>query len=659
MSPYETSPNPFDTSDGGVATEEYPNELGAKEDFSSAAFQEAVEDGIGADNSKEKEKDEIVDMKKERDLILNQNSERLSSADRIQYEENQSRGFEHVATIDNQIKILEDSLPLLKAQKDYSKEDLDVYQTQKHDLEVKIAMRDRVNQFETKLWGNSPAEYMMGRQDLLSDIVSVESPNDISSFFKKWGALPGASTVDAPVVNEIAVSYFIKHIDDYTEHDAQAHAEKLIPHKRLREKILTFKAPAVQSVEESAALEIDYEETDQLERMRQASPDVWDEKRDIPASRKRIPNLQQVSQNAIETSFPARNESNARQTFSVEETEMRLKEQEEALIQAKEVIGSKLFEYAPFLMKFTKKGREGLAILKKAGLDAGSRGSTIATVEMARALKLKSIREREAVKNPEIPRFAHDLDARKQSVEQANDQDMQFPVIPASGERIRDNEDLSNKVTKRKHVKNIQKVLVPDGDFTPRQENQIDESDLDDEVVSSEINKFNVAKLIRRRKKKNQPDPIDPKIEIKSAGDSRKDWNPDADTDEYEIPNLTAEEREKIQHMRSQAAPILDAVRGTSEEFDPMATTAEMSIADLSPENKATVKAAREKKLPKKQREAKIRDRKALTRSKNKKATRKATTEKMREVTGDTALTDEQARVEVRAGGRRKKQINN
>jgi len=690
MSPYESSKNPFDTSEGGLAVEEYIDEIDEKnKDF----FPEAIPKAILTDDSEEKE--EIVDMKKEHDALLRLHEQKLSDLDRIQYEENQSAGFHHVIKLDNEINTLKESLPLLKARKDYSKEDLDVYQTEKHDLETKVEMRDRVNQFETMLWGNSPQEYVIGRQNLLNDIASIENTDDISSFFEKWGALPGASTVSAPASNEIAVSYFIKHIDEYSDDDAYAHAEKLIPHKRLREKILAFRSPHVESEVDSEQIaekiapdeagfsEIVYENTDPLSKIREASPDVWDEKRDIPSPRQRIPeevdplaaireaspdvwdekrdipSLRQKSASAeqtphtgIETPSISAVESQARWMRTVEDEEMQLKEQEDALIQAKEVISSKLFEYAPFLMRFTKKGREGIAILKKAGLDIGTRGSTVATVEMARAFKLKSLRERESVKNPETPRFAHDLDARKQSVTKAKELDMQIPITSAWGERAQDIEELSQKITKRKHAKNIKKVLAPDAEATSnnvKRNTEIENSDDEmdslrvEDIVSSLADLKRKEEIVQAKKEAAETQRI-------------KDYNDNlSNTAKFEIPTLTEVEKEKVQKMRAQIEPILDVVRGSSEEFDDMGTTAEMSIADLSPENRSTVETARERKLPKKQREIKTQNRKALTRFKNKKATRKATTQKMREVTGNVNLTDEQARVEVRAGSRRKK----
>ena len=652
MSSYESSKNPFDTSEGGLAVEEYTDEIGEIDEIDEK-IKDFSPEAISTDNH-EKEKEEIVDMKKEHDVLMRHHEQKLSTAERLQYEENQRVGFQHVFKLDNQIKALEESLPLLEARKEYSGEDLDIFQTEKHDLEVKLAMRDKVNQFETKLWGNSPAEYMTGRQELLSDIASVEKPDDISNMFKKWGALPGANTLDAPVVNETAVSYFIKHINDYSDHDAHAHAEKLLPHKRLREKILAFKSIPKQALEVTVVSESMHnapEEADPLAKIREASPDVWDEKRDIPSPRQRIPGLPQTIQTVVEIPPVSVFESQRKPLITVEELELQLKEQEEALLQAKEVIGSKLFEYAPFLMKFTKKGREGLAILKKAGIDIGTRGATVASIEMARSFKLKSLRDREAMKNEETPRFAHDLVARKQSVEKAEQSDMQIPITSAMGERIRDIKDQREMITKRKHVKNIQKVLTPNMDFTSSNSRRSASiKKLDGEEIKSEINRFNAANQIRRRASEKQRVLGNPNKETRSDLMNENGWRPD--TDEHEIPILT--KSEKVKKSQLETGPIFDVVRGSSEEYDDMSTTAEMSIADLSPENRSTVEIAREQKLPKKLKEIKIRDRKAMARFNNKKARRKETTENMREVTQNNNLTHEQARVEVRARNRKK-----
>jgi hypothetical protein len=153
---------------------------------------------------------------------------------------------------------------------------------------------------------------------------------------------------------------------------------------------------------------------------------------------------------------------------------------------------------------------------------------------MARALKLKSLRDREAIQNPETPRFAHDLDARKESVAKAIESDMQIPITSALKERARDIKDLEQKITTRKHIKNIQKVLAPDIDFTESNpKRKIITEKPDSRIIRPEVNRFTAPAMMRRKRRGVIIEPSKEALEaqrIKEYNDSLED------TAEYEIP---------------------------------------------------------------------------------------------------------------------------
>ena len=70
-----------------------------------------------------------------------------------------------------------------------------------------------------------------------------------------------------------------------------------------------------------------------------------------------------------------------------------LEHQEKSLEKAENILKSVSFKFSPFLMKLTSEGRKKLQILKDAGLNFNSSGAVFPTIEIARALKLKGVKE--------------------------------------------------------------------------------------------------------------------------------------------------------------------------------------------------------------------------------------------------------------------------
>ena len=146
------------------------------------------------------------------------------------------------------------------------------------------------------------------------------------------------------------------------------------------------------------------------------------------------------------------------------EQELKSLHQEEVdLTNAKPILQSKLFRFAPFLMNLTKSGREKLSVIKRLGLDTKAVGSGNKNIELARAFRLKAVREKEASMQGQVEqRFADNLDRREWSKDREF-YDRLHPFTQSSAESIRDKQRLERGDTRLKNVSSMRRSLEAQG----------------------------------------------------------------------------------------------------------------------------------------------------------------------------------------------------
>ncbi len=389
------------------------------------------------------------------------------------FERNREQAFSHAFAFDEDIRNLEAEVAAYEDGMDKDPEMKKRYEEQVHFLERQREKQQAVAMYERKLWGSSPEEHLEGKGKLLEDIALIKDPVDVLALFDRWGALPGANTVDRPVINRDSVASFLSKIQEQSDVPQALieRAQKLFPNKRLREKVLQFTKQRDHEVEARISEpEVPF---------RELSPDVWDEEDEetpLPSQEEveRAKKIRAWEENQIisetaekpvdsYTEVPVKTERLVAKVIDTEKEIRELKDREQSLLEAQSIIESPLFKYTPFLMRFTKKGREDLAKVKNAGFTLSTTGASPETLEMARALKLKSIRERLAQLNGSTQAFAHNLSSREKSVKKAVEQDYSNPLPDVRGERDRDTAMLSRaEGTKRENVRRVAKIIAPE-----------------------------------------------------------------------------------------------------------------------------------------------------------------------------------------------------
>lgn len=440
------------------------------------------------------------------------------------FERNREQAFSHAFVFDEDIRNLEAEVAAYEDGMDKDPEKKKRYEEQVHFLERQREKQQAVARYERMLWGATPEEHLEGKSKLLEDIALIKDPVDVLALFDRWGALPGANTVDRPVINRDAIASFITKIQEGNDvPDLDARAQKLFPNKRLREKVLQFvkRDPEVEARIAEAEVPFRYapdvydEEGESEEDGVILEPTVpyeagvsgvWDgedEGAPLPSDVEidRVKNIQAWEKSqAIEQESPQ--EINT-ETVDAEKEIRELKGREQALLEAQTIIDSPMFKYAPFLMRFTKSGRENLAKVRSAGFTLSTAGASPETLEMARALKLKSIRERLAQLSGGTQAFAHDLPKREQSVRDASEIDYRR-TNETHRERAVDTANLKSGDTRRENVKRIKRVMSSIGGDEQEEPSKKVHFEKDDGVTlgtdhTFKVDRFN-APIARRRR---------------------------------------------------------------------------------------------------------------------------------------------------------------
>ena len=366
------------------------------------------------------------------------------------------------------------------AVKEVEDTDENEYNKRLEQLRKRETLLANVTKFETKLWGNNPKEHISSVKELHTEIRNVKNPDDVLSFFDRWGALPGANRVDRPIADKEKVKEFFDAASNLEPEEYHEAVKQMFANIELQKAVQKFvpilpreSAPEVadvDSIEGIKEVQNDKEKKprvwnraikeEALERANRLSEDGYQEK--MRSSREAIAQAEQKRNEPEVLRYEAEVHAAEQGLYTVrseiEEAVRNIAEQENALIEAKDIISSKTFRYAPFLMKFTKKGREQLALLKTAGLDKRVVGASGGNLELARALRLKAVKEKYAVMQNEVDRaFADNLERRKLSEEKER---ATAQIMP--DDRTEYNEDQKNlkqKNTRKKSEKNFKTGL--------------------------------------------------------------------------------------------------------------------------------------------------------------------------------------------------------
>lgn len=335
------------------------------------------------------------------------------------YEMGKERVFNYIEPLRKKVKKLTQSVKEVENTDEYE------YTKRLADLRLAESSLNGIEKFEHKLWGDSVDAYLESRRTMGADVKSIRTRADIEHFFEEWGALPAASDLERPFVHKDVVLDFVDTVSDLSEEEANKRAEELFSNPTVRETMLSFRMPEEGIYERGMAVTDGSLEEDETEYVFQ---DKENAERNLEPEE--IPSTPEVS------------------------TYDRLVEEENKLIEAKHVIASKAFRFAPFLMKFTKKGKEQLKLLQEVGLDKKKIGRSGGNLEIARALRLKAIREKLSHMDEQSKMaFSHSDQLRENIVKR-----------PKSGrtiEQIKEDaildHEIKTKDTRRRNVSNIKK----------------------------------------------------------------------------------------------------------------------------------------------------------------------------------------------------------
>lgn len=381
--------------------------------------------------------------------VENKEQEGGDQAMRLSYEELRAGAFSRIAPLERAIRSLEHAIALENDELTYLHQKEAIVRTSNPvqyeqtkieilDHEEKIreneyllnkrkATYESVSKFENALWGDTPQDLFRNSEVLWADINNCESRKDLLSLFDTWGALPGVDYTQKPVTNKEEVERFLSTMDGKSKEELTEEASRLFENVHLRNLVLELpeREMEAQNAEKQA-------ESSRIEEIKARL------RKGAHFSREAVPQ-------------------------HVEKELDSLHREEQDLTEAKPILQSKMFRFAPFLMNLTQSGREKLSLLKRVGLDKKSVGASNKNLEFARVFRLKAVREKEASMQGAVgQRFADDLKRRRWS-EDREFYDSTHPYTAQSAESIRDKQDLERGDTRRKNTRNIERSLAQQG----------------------------------------------------------------------------------------------------------------------------------------------------------------------------------------------------
>ncbi len=387
----------------------------------------------------------------ERDAIQeNIAQDKKERQEHTEYEINRGIVFDRFSKLENKVKELRSTLPeVLQSVVHLTAQLKDAERTKNetlyNELEPRLRSAEKEAQlqgrmlpqneqivhagrkFETNLWGNNPTEQKANARKMFVDIKSIATCADVLNFFDSWGALPGKDSQAKPQTDRGAVEHFLQEMHSLSPEERESQSIALFPQEGMRKMVLGIKvAPKAESAPE-VLLETSNpkspwapkERVTLLDKKHQADSQIAGLRKEIQeleVSPNKYPVSQDVLIDALEQKLRSAEREKIQVNSEIKNEIYATLDKRNSLKEAREVINSKLFQYAPFLMRFTKKGREQLEVLKNAGLDKSAIGASNGNISLALALRLKSLREEAAVLVERVnTSFLHDAEARVDS----------------------------------------------------------------------------------------------------------------------------------------------------------------------------------------------------------------------------------------------------
>lgn len=364
---------------------------------------------------------------------------------RVNYEQDRASVFNRISPLEKAVHSLTHTISLGTEEVEYLQKRLtglpsDASEYERNNILEQIREQEEKNQenktllerrqealhaittFENKLWGDTPEDMHRMGALLWADIENSESRKDLLHVFDIWGALPGVDAVSKPITDKRALEEFFETM----ESDDVSQVEEKALHM--------FENPFLRKV----VLDLLNREKEQEKNSTAVVEKKHDEK-----------NVSRFSREV---------------TNHDEEQELiDLVQEESDLVRAKKVMNSKMFRFAPILMKLTKEGRDNLDLLKRTGLDSHAVGSGNKNTEIAQAFRLKTVREKRAAMQGYVDRrFADNLQKRQWSQDNVM-YEASHPLTEKSGrvfqELQKDKERMASGDTRQINVQRIKDSL--------------------------------------------------------------------------------------------------------------------------------------------------------------------------------------------------------